>query len=111
MYRKIERLPEFDTVKMHEQVSVNARGDESVDNFLYAVIIAALEEYSVYLEMEQQGYLLYAFIDNCISDIGKLRSFGKGHLHFDAVDQAVSSELSSGFVEGMNNKVKCQRYG
>lgn len=66
--------------------------------------------------IEQAPHLLYAFIDNCISTASvKLRSFAKGILQdFDAVDQAVSSQLSNGFVEGTNNKIKMvkrQMYG
>ena len=66
--------------------------------------------------IQQKPHLLYAFIDNCMSnELLKLRSFAKGLLNdFEAVDQAVSSELSNGFVEGTNNKIKMvkrQMYG
>lgn len=41
------------------------------------------------------------------SEIKKIQGFIKGIIRdFDAVDLAVSSNLSNGFVEGINNKIK-----
>lgn len=47
-------------------------------------------------------------MDNYLnSEIKKIKGFVKGLLNdFDAVDLAVSSSLSNGFVEGINNKIK-----
>ncbi len=52
--------------------------------------------------------LLRMLIDNYLkSEIKKIQGFVKGLIRdFDAVDLAVSSNLSNGFVEGINNKIK-----
>ena len=56
----------------------------------------------------QNPALLRTFMDNYLnSEIKKIKGFVKGLLNdFDAVDLAVSSSLSKGFVEGINNKIK-----
>jgi len=53
-------------------------------------------------------FLLYLFIDNCLdSSTARLASFAKGlRKDFEAVENAVTSNLSNGFVEGCNNKIK-----
>ena len=53
-------------------------------------------------------FLLYLFIDNCrASSISRLANFAKGlRQDFEAVENAVTSNLSNGFVEGCNNKIK-----
>lgn len=52
--------------------------------------------------------LLYLFIDNCLaSSMSKLVAFAKGlKQDIEAVENAVTSDLSNGFVEGTNNKIK-----
>jgi hypothetical protein len=52
--------------------------------------------------------LLESFINNySISSIPSIKSFANGlKLDFDAVKNSVTSDLSNGFVEGQNNKVK-----
>lgn len=54
--------------------------------------------------------LLRTFIDNYSkSENKKIQGFVKGLIRdFDAVDLAVSSNLSNGFVEGINNKKSYQ---
>lgn len=53
-------------------------------------------------------YLLFLFIDNCKkSDNVKLSRFADGlNQDLEAVLNAVVSDLSNGFVEGINNKIK-----
>lgn len=57
---------------------------------------------------DKNPVLLRTFIDNYSkSEIKKIQGFIKGMIRdFDAVDLAVSSNLSNGFVEGINNKIK-----
>lgn len=52
--------------------------------------------------------LLYLFIENYRDyDIREISSFAKGlENDFEAVENAVASELSNGYVEGSNNKLK-----
>lgn len=52
--------------------------------------------------------MLYLFIEKYIhSNIKELCSFARGLLKdIDAVENAVASPLSNGFVEGTNNKLK-----
>jgi len=52
--------------------------------------------------------MLYLFIEKYVSsDIKELRSFARGlRKDIDAVENAVASYLSNGFVEGTNNKLK-----
>jgi predicted XRE-type DNA-binding protein len=58
--------------------------------------------------IRKKPYLLYLFIDNCLaSSIPKLVAFVKGlQQDIEAVENAVTSDLSNGFVEGTNNKIK-----
>lgn len=51
---------------------------------------------------------LYLFIERYRScDIAEIRTFAKGlHRDIEAVENAVASDLSNGFVEGTNNKLK-----
>jgi transposase len=51
---------------------------------------------------------LYLFIEStCESSIPEFKSFAKGLLRdMNAVENAVASDLSNGFVEGTNNKLK-----
>ena len=58
--------------------------------------------------IRKNPYLLYLFIDNCLaSSIPKLVAFVKGlQQDIEAVENAVTSDLSNGFVEGTNNKIK-----
>lgn len=64
------------------------------------------------------GYqsLLYSFLDKYHnSEIKQIAGFTRGLLKdLEAVENAVSSPLSNGFVEGTNSKlkmVKCTMYG
>ncbi len=53
-------------------------------------------------------FLLYLFIDHCLaSSTARLANFAKRlRQDFEAVENAVTSNLSNGFVEGCNNKIK-----
>ena len=57
---------------------------------------------------EKSAALLYEFIDRySISTSNPIQSFASGLRHdLDAVKNSVTSELSNGFVEGINNKIK-----
>ncbi len=84
------------------------------------VKIYVLEKYPILIELKKcicefrrifetkNPVLLRTFIDNYSkSEIKKFQGFIKGMIRdFDAVDSAVSSNLSNGFVEGINNKIK-----
>lgn len=84
------------------------------------VKIYVLEKYPILIELKKcicefrrifetkNPVLLRIFIDNYSkSEIKKIQGFIKGMIRdFDAVDLAVSSNLSNGFVEGINNKIK-----
>lgn len=84
------------------------------------VKIYVLEKYPILIELKKcmcefrrvfetkNPVLLRTFIDNYSkSEIKKIQGFIKGIIRdFDAVDLAVSSNLSNGFVEGINNKIK-----
>ena len=58
--------------------------------------------------IEKNADLLKQFIDKySVSDIKAIKSFASGMLtDYHAVKNAVVSDLSNGFVEGNNNKVK-----
>jgi len=58
--------------------------------------------------IEKSTVLLEQFISiYSASDIKPLKSFASGLLmDYDAVVNSVTSELSNGFVEGVNNKIK-----
>jgi len=53
-------------------------------------------------------YLRYLFIDNClVSSMPKLAAFVKGvQQDIEAVENAVTSDLSNEFIESINNKIK-----
>ena len=84
------------------------------------VKIYVLEKYPILIELKKcicelrrifetkNPVLLRTFIDNYSkSEIKKIQGFIKGMIRdFDTVDSAVSSNLSNGFIEGINNKIK-----
>ena len=87
--------------------------NESHRQFLFATYPIVAELRMCILEFRQifidkNPFLLYLFIDDCFaSSITRLVNFAKGlRQDFEAVENAVTSNLSSGFVEGCNNKIK-----
>lgn len=54
---------------------------------------------------------LYLFIDHYkASKIKELSSFANGEKDISAVENAVASDLSNGFVEGTNSKLKMVKH-
>ena len=66
-----------------------------------------IREFREVFKKENMNYL-YIFIERYMgSQIKELASFAKGlNRDLDAVENAVASPLSNGFVEGTNSKVK-----
>ena len=91
----------------------NQELNESHRQFLLATYPIVIELRKCILEFRQifiykNPFLLYLFIDHCsTSSIARLVNFAKGlRQDFEAVENAVTSNLSNGFVEGCNNKIK-----
>lgn len=87
--------------------------DESHWQFLFATYPIVAELKKCILEFRQifinkNPFLLYLFMDHCFaSSTARLVNFAKGlRQDFEAVENAVTSNLSNGFVEGCNNKIK-----
>ncbi len=87
--------------------------DESHRQFLFATYPIVAELKKCILEFRQifinkNPFLLYLFMDHCFaSSTARLVNFAKGlRQDFEAVENAVTSNLSNGFVEGCNNKIK-----
>lgn len=71
------------------------------------ILESCIQEFRAIFEHKNISYL-YLFIEKFkVSSIKELATFAIGlEKYIDAIENAVASDLSNGFVEGMNNKLK-----
>lgn len=92
---------------------MNAKLSEREKNYLYVNYPKVFKLKKCIIEFRElfkikSLVLLYIFIDKYINiDITELASFVNGLLRdIEAIENSVSSDLSNGFVEGTNSKLK-----
>ena len=108
-YVYISRKKIFDYLWLDDKSEIKTKHFEYMLN-KYPIIIRLKLCIREFRKIFEKGYqaLLYSFIDKySICEIKPIRKFAESmKKDLEAIENAVSSPLSNGFVEGTNNKVK-----